>query len=198
MLRALYILLALGLMNCNQNKNIDSDSAAIPRPIAYPRPQLVDTTLTIADGLPLAFGRNAQTIIRTEVKPEGTSAADTIVWANITYPSYGATLHCTFIRPSTPADFQQVLSQRIQRMSLNLGDNTARRTEINSPLGVKSTLLTSISAEMTPVQFLSIGRQWIASGALSFNAPYSSADSILPYINAVEADIIRACSALHD
>ncbi len=48
----------------------------------------------------------------------------------------------------------------------------------------------------TPVQFLSIGRDWAVSGALRFSAERVATDSVMPILEAVRADLIHAAKNL--
>lgn len=106
-------------------------------------------------------------------------------------------MHCTF----TPVDQKSrvtVRDNRTERMALNLGDNRAERTDLTSANGqYRTTILSTVSHTLTPVQFLSEGPDWIISGALSMDhATQSDPDSIRPIIHAVTADIIHAARHL--
>lgn len=170
--------------------------APVPRPTAYPRIQLYDTTYITPGNIPVSFQVNAQAI------PELQSAHDstrhhTAVWLDIIYPAYKATMHCTF----TPVDEKSraaVRDNRAERMALNLGDNRTERTDLTSVHGTyRTTILSTASHTLTPVQFLSEGPDWIISGALRMDhADRSDPDSIRPIIHAVTADIIHAARHL--
>lgn len=166
------------------------DNTAIPRPSAYPRLTLYDTTYVDAAVAPPHFEVNASAIAKKITST--TSDNNNNVWLDVIYPAYKATLHCTF----TPVDSIsriRVTDNRAERMALNIGDNEAEQTEITNPNGYVSIVLTASGPTLTPVQFLSAGSDWVISGALELNDVPSAAalDSIRPMIDAVKTDVIH-------
>lgn len=198
--------LALILSACSGNAPSPSASdsaeiasrAACPRPMAYPRPVIYDTVYAAAPDMPVRFEVNVQaTLLAPAVS--GSAPAGTR-WLNVGYPDYGATLFCTFTPVSSDADRSKVVGNRMERMMMNLGDNYATQTEVASPDGgYSSVIISSLGQTLTPVQFVSQGRQWVISGALQFNTPADAPirpDSVKPYIDAVTADLIHAARIL--
>ncbi len=190
----LMILGALALMTACGNRS-DSQTAEgyIARPRAYPRAQLYDTVYTDS-GLPSGFLINVGAKAIDVTPPENTQRS-TGQWIDIRYPAYGATLHCTFT-PVTDTNRNDVASNRMERMMLNIGDNFADQTELSSAGGFHSTILMTGAETPTPVQFLSIGRDWVVSGALRFSAERVATDSVMPILEAVRADLIHAAKNL--
>lgn len=183
------VLLALTLSSCSGH---DSGSTAIPRRQAYPRIQLYDTLYTDS-GLPAGFETNSSaTVIRDN---SGKSDAGP-VWIDISYPAYEATVSCTFTPLADDRSRQAVIDNRLERMSLNLGDRYAEQTEMMSDGGYSTIILDSKGTTVTPLQFLSAGRQWVISGAMYFNRESVNADSVRPAIDAVKNDIIHAAKRL--
>lgn len=181
--------LALTLFSCSGH---DSGPTAIPRRQAYPRIQLYDTIYT-ASGLPAEFETNrSATVIRNN---PGKSDAGP-VWIDISYPVYGATLSCTFTPVADDKSRQAVIDNRLERMSLNLGDRYAEQTEMMSEGGYSTIILDAKGTTVTPLQFLSAGRQWVISGAMYFSRESINADSVRPAIDAVKNDIIHAAKRL--
>lgn len=191
-MRRLLILATLTALTCACARQ-QSDNA-IPRPTAYPRVRLYDTVYVAPPDLPAGFQVNAAAVTST---PSDHPAADrSPIWLDITYPAYKATLHCTFT-PVDAASHADVIANRTQRMSLNLGDNRAEQTDLISASGAyRTSILTTAGRTLTPVQFLSEGQEWIISGALQMHIPNATPDSILPIVRAVTADIIHSAHHL--
>lgn len=165
--------------------------------MAYPRPVIYDTVYAAAPDMPVKFEVNARASLESP-SVSGTAPAGTH-WLNIGYPDYGATLFCTFTPVSSDADRSKVVGNRMERMMMNLGDNYATQTEVASPDGYSSVIISSLGQTLTPVQFVSQGRRWVISGALQFNTPADAPirpDSVKPYIDAVTADLIHAARIL--
>ncbi|MCM1292501.1 MAG: hypothetical protein NC111_01080 [Bacteroides sp.] len=160
----------------------------VPRPTAYPRVATLDSNY-VATKLPAGFEANAGAVVREIADKTGSDRRT--IWADIDYPSYGATLHCTFI-PTTEADHMAVMANRTERMSLNLGDNVATSTELSNPQGFNTVVLTSTAPMLTPLQFLADGPGWVISGALTFNESEVDMDSVKPLIDAVRDDLLHA------
>lgn len=187
-------MIALAATACSSDGN-KGTSRPIPRATAYPRANLYDAVYTTGS-LPAGFAVNSATKI-TETKvhtddriPKGSR------WVDIVYPAYGATLYCTFTPVTDDASRISVTDNRMERMSLNLGENFATRTELQSDGGYTTVILTSLGSMLTPVQFLSAGEQWVISGAMQFADSDVKPDSVLPMIEAVTADITHAARHL--
>lgn len=160
---------------------------AIPRRIAYPRPQLPDTVMQPVDSLPVSFLANAAAIVSRPAPG----------WLNIAYPSLGATIHVTF-SPVDDSTIGEVRANRLERLLLNSGDRPSSRREYINQAGYDIlTVVTEGSA--TPVQFLATdGSTIVVSGAAYFSDPRAATatDSMAPIIGAVVADIDRSLNTL--
>ena len=168
-----------------------SGSIGVPLPKAYPRVALYDTIYRDA-GLPLGFQVNTGAVISNAKQHESKSENQ---WIDITYPAYGLTLHCTFI-PVDESTRAQVTANRLERMSLNIGDSYAEQTDLTSTNGCSTVIINTLGRTLTPLQFLSIGEKWIVSGAAKFVADSVTPDSVHPLIEAVKTDIIHAAKSL--
>lgn len=168
----------------------DGDRSPVPRPRAFARIDLYDTVYNCTDSLPVRFDTNAQAHVSVMRRTAGN------VWLDVGYPAYGGVLHVSFTQVSDTAVRRQVIDNRTERMALNLGDNTAEQITVSSPDGFDSSILMATTATPMPVQFLSVGRRWVVSGAFTFDRSPGSADSIRPVVEAVTADAVRAAMKL--
>lgn len=172
-----------------------TDDHIVARPVAYPRPALCDTIYADRN-LPAGFTVNASalTVDRTPSDKNGDTDSR---WIDIVYPTYQATIHCTFIAiDSADSRRNGILLNRNERMMLNLGDNFAEQTELTSHNGAETLILSTTGATLTPIQFLSVTPRWILSGALQFDAASVKPDSVMPIVDAVKTDIIHAARRL--
>lgn len=165
----------------------------VPRQVAYPRLKLYDT-LYVDAGLPAGFVVNAGTSVK-DVTPEEKKEPEAPRWIDISYPAYGAVMHCSFI-PVDKSSVEAVAANRYERMMMNLGDNFAEQTEISSKGGYYTLILITSGQTMTPVQFLSSGHDWVINGALMFDGEIQSVDSVMPVLEAVRQDMIYASRLL--
>lgn len=186
------ILVASGLLAGCADGSGQRDIVA--RPKAYPRPTLYDT-IYCDRGLPAGFAVNSSAEA-LDITPADRQSDSDPRWFDISYPAYGATLHCTFIPADSTPRRDQLLANRQERMLLNLGDNFAEQTELTSTFGGKTLILTTAGTTLTPLQFLSESQNWIISGGLQFHADSIDADSVMPMIEAVRTDIIHAARQL--
>lgn len=171
-----------------------ADRVAVPRPAAYPRPQLYDTLRrAVPEAAPLLFYANAAATVS---RPSGDNGGSR--WLNIAYPLYDAVVYCTFT-PVTDADRSDVIDNRLERMGLNAGSLPTEVFTLDSPGGFHSQLLVTPAESVTPLQFLSTdGGGWVVSGAVYLDhAPRAAAaDSIVPVIDALKADLLYALQRL--
>lgn len=175
----------IGLAACgggSQSPDQSDTTVAIPRPKAYPRLTIYGPEYVNA-GLPAGFRTNRAADVDT-VDARGQ-------WYDVCYPAYGATMHLTF-RPVDSSTRDAIVDNRLQRMALNIGDNFAEQTEVESHSGFTTIILTTTGPTLTPLQFLSVGGQWVINGALQFDASEVVADSVMPIIEAVKADVVHA------
>ena len=182
----------MALAACSKQQSGSADAIGIPLPTAYPRLSLYDTTYCDA-ALPLGFLVNSNTKISNPKQQNSTTDNQ---WVDIIYPAYGLTLHCTFI-PVNDSTRESITAQRLERMALNIGLNYAKQTELAAPSGCSTLIFNTKGRSLTPLQFLSIGEQWIISGAAKFAADSVNPDSVRPLLEAVQSDIIYAAKRLH-
>lgn len=181
----------IAFSECQGNNDV-----ATPRRTAYPRISLCDTVYKTVDHLPIKMEINAQaTAMRDSTHTETGSQ-----WVNITYPGYNATIFCTFT-PTTATTFDNVISNRVERISLNIGDAETEITELTTPAGVSAQIAMTLEATVTPVQFIAAEKahKWVLSGALYFNKSTAiSADSVAPIVKAVRNDVIHMLNAIEN
>lgn len=179
---------AILLSGCSEDRR----QSVVPRPTAYPRPTLYEPIYLASDSLPVTFEINSSALL--SVRQPGKNGT---VWADINYPAYGATIHLTFT-PVDSSSLEDVMSNRAQRMALNLGTNEGVQTDVLSDNGnFESIVLTSVGQTLTPVQILSVSDRWVVSGALHFTSENVNADSLMPMLKAVERDMIHAARKLN-
>ena len=174
----------------------NSDTTPVPRPTAYPRIALYDSVYVAPDSLPCGFEVNASAMVRKSSSKAASSPGS--IWLAVEYPLYKAVLHCTF----TPVDrvtVRRLLATRSERMALNLGNNRAEVSELASADGNYYTVVVSTGGvTLTPLQFVTEGREWVVSGALRFDADDLTPDSIRPVVEAVKQDVLNAALKFHD
>lgn len=166
------------------------DTAAVPRPEAWPRVAEYDTVYAPVAGLPVIFGANARAGVTVRHPEAGVSHAD------IRYDDYRATLHLTVVRASG-ARLDSIVANRLQRMAINLGDFYAERSSVVSADGsFITTILTSRPDCPSPVQFLSADSAGAVCGSLFFDSPVEKPDSLMPAVATVERDVVHAVTNL--
>lgn len=185
----LAIAIAFSVSDCG---NGVGDGVAVPRRTAYPRISLYDTVYTEVDRLPVVFEVNSGATV-SRASREGETDDN---WINVKYDRYGATLHCTYM-PVSAATVGDVMSNRIERMSLNVGDLTTDITSISTPAGIAGTVLMTPAAKVTPVQFLATdSATFVLTGALYFDRTISAIDSVKPILESVRGDVVYAMKKL--
>ena len=184
-------LAAIGGVACSEHYSGSGSAIGVPRPTAYPRTSLYDTTYCDVK-LPMGFLVNTNALISN---PEQKSSDSGNQWVDISYPAYSLTLHCTFI-PVNNSTRDEITAGRLERMTLNIGYNYAEQTELTSPDGCNTIIFNTMGRSLTPLQFLSVGDDWVISGGAKFSADSVNADSIRPIIEAVKTDIIYAAKRL--
>lgn len=184
--------MTLTLASCRGASDRQDGHQGIPRPKAYPRIQLYDSVYTDRHGLDAGFEVNEATEVN---RPGGDRKGSRSDWADVRYPAYNATLHCTFT-PVDESTRDEVVDNRTRRMALNVGSNTAEQIGLSTPAGYEAIVLTTVGATVTPLQFVAAGNEWVVSGALTFDAESIDTDSVLPVIGAVRSDVIHAIKNL--
>lgn len=163
---------------------------ATPRPMAFPRVATCDTIYRLVDQAVIPIEVNAAANV--EVAENGR-------WVNVDYPSYNGRLALTLGIYNRHDSINAAVENRIERMSINVGDFAAEQTSIDSPLGIHSVLLTTQAHCVTPLQFISTDRRrFLVSGSFSFNGPVGKekSDSLSPVIDALRTDILHLINNL--
>lgn len=163
-----------------------SEGNPVPRPVAYPRVERYmaqyDTINT--GGVALPVNAFATTDIRQKDRQN--------TWINVGYPRYRATLRYTLSRLSGE-ELSRAIENRLTRMSLNAGGNMTEIIELQSLDGIKSTILVTPGAVVTPVQILSTDSTGIMlSGVLEINSATATPEEISPVVAAVKDDLLYA------
>lgn len=156
---------------------------AVPRPEAYPRPRLYPADYVAVSAAATPF---APLLVNSSASVDTTATEPG--WFNICYPLYDITVNCTAI---TTASLHRALENRYERMAINTAGNRAEIETLTTPAGTHLTIISSPDSRRTPLQFLATDS--VASllfGVVVVNAaPDSPADSIAPFIDAVQADL---------
>lgn len=162
----------------------------VPKPEAFARIALYDTVYSPVDFLPVRFEANTQAACSLVRRDER------VVWADVAYPAYRGVINVTFTHVADSSERSDVAVNRAERMALNLGDARAEEVTLTSPGGFHTTILAARSASLMPVQFLSVGEEWVVSGAFSLDSRPRSVDSVKPVVDAVTNDLIHAAQCL--
>lgn len=189
------LLTAAASQSCSQSG--DGKSTSYPRPYAYPRLQLCDSTYaTASTRLPLRFEYNAGATLRTT----GDTLSATVEWFDIIYPANGPVIYTTVSRASGRESVAEMIDNRRKRMELNAGDRPTQWSELSSADGTFDALMAvTRSGSLTPVQFLATdGMGWVISATAHFPTLSSPApnDSLTPAIDMLERDIIHTILTL--
>lgn len=151
----------------------------VPRRTAYPRVEALPDSMVSRQLGNISVQINSSAI--TVQPKEG--------WMNVSYPVFGATLHLTSSPYRTPQQLTQTLENRLERMSLNLGDTPARELKFTNDAGFECTLLAAESGA-TPLQLLAVGPDEVFSGVVVFNGSTTPVDSIAPIIKELDQQMI--------
>lgn len=168
------------LASCSQGEK----AVNIPRPQAWPRVDLYTQKMDTVEGLPLLLEANADALAST-------SREDAGWWVNVRYPLYRATLYISLTPVDTVTE-QEVIDNRVERISRNIGGRTTEMTELTTPSGFLASVTMTRMASVTPVQFIAtLPGMWVVSGSLALDKAPASPDSIAPVVEAVHGDVIR-------
>lgn len=185
-MRFRHLLLIISAVTVAACSGPDSSGVAVPKRRAYPRIEPYPEMYEPVPGIPVRF----------EINSDAGFRADSSGYLfDVAYERFGAVLHCTY-SPVTRGSAAHVLDNRYERMDLNLGENTAELLEIGSGRDVNAVILTSPSAEVTPVQFLATDSvSFVLSGALVIERS-GTPDSIFPILQSVKRDLVHGLSGL--
>lgn len=158
---------------------------AVPKPEGWPRLTLPGNSYTAHAVGPARLCFNSEATVGIDRK------ADTSWWITVTYPQFrNATLYLT-LSATSPAEFENALGNRRERMELNAGGATTILTELTSAGNWHCELAETVTSLTTPLQLLATDSANILSGAFYLNLPPgSSPDSIAPMVRTVRDDML--------
>lgn len=187
------LLLAVVLSGCSVGNK--SDETVVPRRHTYPRIDVPDSAFTFIEtgynGMQLSL--NDATEYALHSSDDGTSN-----FIDVNYPGLNAAIYFT-ITPVERATLPDVIVNRLERVSLNLGGTDAELLEFDSPAGFENKVFVSRADISTPVQFIATdGKTTVISGT-SFlkDASVANADSLAPVVNMLRRDILHTLKTLH-
>lgn len=161
-----------------------SDGNPVPRPVAYPRIERYTAQYDTINAGKVALPVNA--FATTDIRQKDRQNT----WINVGYPRYRATLRYTLSRLKGE-ELSRAIENRLTRMSLNAGGNMTEIIELQSLDGIKSTILVTPGAVVTPVQILSTDSTGIMlSGVLEINSTTATPEEISPVVAAVKDDLL--------
>lgn len=185
---SLLLPVCLASLLCACSGQTSRDKTQVPRPEAWPRIAIYDSIYQVVDSLPVVFEANAS------AKIEHTRPG----WVNINYPAYASTIYLT-VTQTTPAEIESVVDNRLERMALNIADNTdVTQEHIVSP-EFESLMLVSPGTRSTPLQFVATDRcSTVVSGTAFFHnaGQITSTDSVTPVIESLKRDLVHALNNL--
>lgn len=168
--------------------------AAVPRPVAWPRVEMPDSSYAVvyARGLRLHVNESAGVNV---------SPVDGGAWIDVGYSAIGSPHLYLTLTECGPEGTGAVLANRQERVMLNLGGQRCEITEFATPAGWECTLVVARGSMTTPVQLLAHDRHRVLSGALTLSLPDSLATDpamIAPMIDALERDMTVLLKGLGD
>lgn len=172
-----------------------SSDAPTPRRYAYPR---VDTYPQKYSSIVNSADVNIEVNTAARIVADSVADADTW-WITLSYPKYKANLYITVNKCNSKSQLQDVIANRVQRISLNTGGKDFEQVDLQSEEDFKSKIFTIRGGSMNPVMFISSNqRNCVVSGSLYFldSNAVSKVDSIAPIIDAVSNDIIHLAKHL--
>lgn len=181
-------LMAFGLADCAQK---NSEERSVPRREGYPRIASEESVYVEVDSLPLVMEFNDKAQLTKRMGADGS------VWIDCLYPQLRSTIYFTFT-PVNGTTKANVVSNRLDRILLNLGGMEAEIEELENKEGDPVTIFTAQDVVTTPVQFIATTPLWVVSGTVfladvSSNAPM---DSISPIIETLHRDILHSLSSI--
>lgn len=179
------------LASCSKSDSV-ADRIGVPRRPAYPRLLLPDSAYVSPAGLPLGMEINREATFNMEQHDESGD------WVTVSYDIADAEIYYTFT-PVTEATVAGVIDNRLERLSLNLGGNSAELTEFITPEGLAVRIIEGGSAT-TPVQFLATDNSSLVVSGSAFVPALDSAtrDSLAPVVGILRRDIIKSLVSLHN
>lgn len=172
-----------------------SSDAPTPRRYAYPR---VDTYPQKYSSIVNSADVNIEVNTAVRIVTDSVADADTR-WITLSYPKYKANLYITVNKCNSKSQLQDVIANRVQRISLNTGGKDFEQVDLQSEADFKSKIFTIRGGSTNPVMFISSNqRNCVVSGSLYFldSNAVAKVDSIAPIIDAVSNDIIHLAKHL--
>ncbi|MDE6459695.1 MAG: hypothetical protein K2K52_02515 [Paramuribaculum sp.] len=171
------ILTVLTLSACGRSDR------SYPRAIAYPRPEIYDSTYRQLIGFPIEF------YINSSAQEQAVSETSEASWWDVRYPAYNATLHLSSVALRSGEEEAQ-LHSRIERMVMNCGGAAVSEEEFYSTDSAYRVLIFyEPGYTPTPVQFVALGNGRLTGGAFSFDDSSVTPDSVAPLLQSVVRDI---------
>lgn len=188
-----WLLFVVVLSGCSVGDK--SGETAVPRRHAYPRIDVPDSAFTFIEtgynGMQLSL--NDATEYALHSSDDGTSN-----FIDVDYPGLNAAIYFT-ITPVERATLPDVIDNRLERVSLNLGGADAELLEFDSPAGFENKVFVSRADISTPVQFIATDGETTVISGTSFlkDASAANADSLAPVVNMLRRDILHSLKTLH-
>lgn len=135
-----------------------TDSAAVPKPVAYPRVDVPDSAYVGVDapGVTLRVNESAD----VNVSPSADGA-----WVDIGYGTFGAPRVYLTLTRCGAGGMDEVMANRRERMGLNLGGQRYELVELTTPSGWQCEMAVARGSLTTPVQILAHNDRDVLSGA---------------------------------
>lgn len=174
-----YTLIAVAVTACNSHAVKD---IPVPRPAAYHRITLPDSTYRTTDAGLVSLQLNAAT--NDTIVTAGNS------WITSHYPDLGTSVYIT-VNELSPSSATSAIDNRVERLSLNTGGNPTEVSSFTTPAGLDAKIIVTPSGTPTPVQFIATDHASIlVSGTATVaDAATAPTDSLLPVINMLQRDI---------
>lgn len=178
------ILLSVIVAACNKG----NQETPVPRREAFHRidiPAAQYTTVTMGDR-ELFINESIDSVKREDVN-----------WLTLVYPRNLATVYIT-ATPLAGQAVDEVIDNRVERLSLNTGGAPTEVMPIPNPGGYDARLIVTPHSSPTPVQFIATDHRnvMISGSALVPGIATVTTDSLMPVVEMLERDITYMLSRL--
>lgn len=159
----------------------------VPRQHAYPR-------LSVPPAVYKADSVGKLPVMLNEAVAISSESPD---WLTAEYKGLNTRIFITFTNLDVD-NADQLIANRIERLSMNTGGAPTEVTETLTPNGRECTLLVTPSGSPTPVQFIAVSPgQWMLSGSGMIDAtPAAPSDSLRPVVDMLRRDILHLLTTL--
>lgn len=167
-----------------------------PKPSAYHRIELPDSTFTTLHILNVAMPINSATSTE-KVSKDGSE------WLTVGYPQFpGVKMYLT-LTATDRTRFDELLRNRQERISLNVGSSTTEVTELTSDGGWNCALFVTKNSVTTPIQLLASNpsKTRLLSGAVHIERGSNlsvTPDSIAPIVTTCARDLLTTLKHIAD